>query len=94
MDTKIILNMAQDTKYRYFSVCACGVCVCVCECVPHQDEYKQLWGRRIFVNDMESQIFTLDSTQNPSPTPLQPFHKRRLLIGWHRREFDGRMGVN
>ena len=29
MDTKIILNMAQDTKYRYFSVCACGVCVCV-----------------------------------------------------------------
>ncbi len=30
MDTKIILNMAQDTKYRYFSVCASGVCVCVC----------------------------------------------------------------
>ena len=92
MDTKIILNMAQDTKYRYFSVCACGVCVCVS--VPHQDEYKQLWGRRIFVNDMESQIFTLDSTQNPSPIPLQPFYQRRLLIGWYRREFDGRMGVN
>ncbi len=38
MDTKIILNMAQDTKYRYFSVCACGVCVCacgwVCVCAP------------------------------------------------------------
>ena len=59
-----------------------GVCVRVggCVYVPHQDEYKQLWGRRIFVNDMESQIFTLDSTQTPLPLHHNHFANGAFLL--------------